>query len=52
MYREWENQNITHINRYPMHSPYGAYETVEKALSCNRTVSRYVQSLNGMWSLL
>lgn len=32
-----------------MHSPYGAYETVEQALTCDRTVSKYVQSLNGTW---
>jgi beta-galactosidase len=49
MNREWENQYITQINRYPMHSPYGVYETVEQALSCNRCTSKYVQSLNGMW---
>lgn len=49
MNREWENQYVTQKNRYPMHSPYGAYETVEQALSCNRYTSKYVQSLNGMW---
>ncbi|MDR3593713.1 glycoside hydrolase family 2 TIM barrel-domain containing protein [Clostridium sp.] len=49
MNREWENQYITQKNRYPMHSPYGVYETVEQALSCNRYISKYVQSLNGMW---
>lgn len=49
MNRDWENQHITQKNRYPMHSAYGAYETVEQSLSCNRSISRYVQSLNGMW---
>ena len=29
--RDWENQYITQKNRYPMHTPYGAYETVEQA---------------------
>src|SRR5947208_2800611 len=49
MNREWENQYITQRNRYPMHSPYGVYETVEQALSCNRTISKYVKSLSGVW---
>lgn len=47
--RDWGNPHITQRNRYPMHSPYGAYETVEQALTCDRNVSKYVQSLNGMW---
>jgi beta-galactosidase len=49
MKRDWENQHVTQKNRYPMHSPYGAYETVEQALSGNRSASKYVRSLNGMW---
>ena len=49
MNRQWENQYVTSKNRYPMHSPYGAYETVEQAKTCNRTASKYVKSLNGMW---
>ncbi len=49
MKKDWENQHVTQKNRYPMHSPYGAYESVEQALSSDRTSSKYVQSLNGMW---
>jgi len=49
MNREWENQYVTQRNRYPMHSPYGAYETIEQSLSCNRSISKYVKSLNGIW---
>ncbi|MGC6176875.1 glycoside hydrolase family 2 TIM barrel-domain containing protein [Lacrimispora sp. 38-1] len=49
MIREWENQYVTQRNRYPMHSPYGVYETVKQALEYDRTASKYVQSLNGMW---
>ena len=49
MNRDWENQYITQRNRYPMHSAYGAYETPQQALSCNRSISKYVQNLNGMW---
>lgn len=47
--RNWENQHITQINRYPMHSPYGAYESVSQALLCDRNASHFVMSLNGMW---
>lgn len=47
--RDWENPHVTQKNRYPMYSPYGAYETVEQALTCDRMISKYVQSLNGMW---
>ena len=47
--RDWENQYITQKNRYPMHTPYGAYETVEQALAGNRNASRFVMDLNGDW---
>lgn len=47
--RDWENQYITQKNRYPMHTPYGAYETVEQALAGNRSASRFVMDLNGDW---
>lgn len=46
---DWENQHVTQINRYPMHSPYGAYESVAQALECDRNASKYVKSLNGLW---
>ncbi len=46
---DWENQHVTQINRYPMHSPYGAYETVAQALDGDRNASKYVKSLNGVW---
>lgn len=47
--RDWENQHVTQINRYPMHVPFGAYETVEQALNYDRTASKYVVNLNGLW---
>ena len=47
--RDWENQYVTQRNRYPMHTPYGAYESVEQALSNNRNASAFVMSLNGLW---
>lgn len=46
---DWENQYITQRNRYPMHTPYGAYESIEQALDCDRNASCYVMSLNGLW---
>ena len=47
--RDWENQYVTQINRYPMHVPYGAYENFQQAITCDREVSKYVKSLNGIW---
>lgn len=49
MNNEWENQYVTQRNRYPMHSPYGAYESVQQAVNGERNSSKYVQSLNGNW---
>lgn len=46
---DWENQYVTQKNRYPMHSKYGAYESVSQALTCNHEISKNVQSLNGIW---
>ena len=39
--KDWENQYVTQRNRYPMHTPYGAYESVEQALSNNRNASAF-----------
>jgi len=46
---DWENQHVTQVNRYPMHSAYGAYENVEQALTGDKNVSKFVKSLNGIW---
>lgn len=46
---DWENQYVTQRNRYPMHTPYGAYESVSQALECDRNASAFVLSLNGLW---
>ena len=32
-----------------MHSPYGAYESIEQALGRDLSASRFVKSLNGIW---
>lgn len=47
--KDWENQYVTQINRYPMHVPYGAYENKEQALTCDLNSSKYVKNLNGLW---
>ncbi|GIO43367.1 glycoside hydrolase family 2 TIM barrel-domain containing protein [Paenibacillus apis] len=47
--REWENPQITQVNRMPMHEPYGVYESVEQALRGDRRESKYVKCLNGSW---
>lgn len=47
--RDWENPHVTQISRYPMHEPYGVYESVEQALSGDRKNSKYVHCLNGTW---
>ena len=49
--RDWEHQYVTQKNRYPMHTPYGAYETVEQALGGDRMASRFVTDLNGNWKI-
>ncbi|WP_169081793.1 glycoside hydrolase family 2 TIM barrel-domain containing protein [Paenibacillus sp. PL91] len=47
--RDWENPHVTQVNRYPMHEPYGVYESVEQALSGDRRKSKFVHCLNGTW---
>lgn len=47
---DWENPQVIEKNRELMHAPLGAYETADQARTCNRRLSRYVQSLNGEWA--
>jgi len=47
--RDWENQDVTQINREQSHSPWGAYATGEQALRCDRDNSANVLSLDGTW---
>ena len=46
---DWENINVTNINREPAHAPWGAYENEAQALSCDRTVSCWSKCLDGIW---
>ena len=47
--RDWENQDVTQINREQSHTPWGAYETGDQALRCDRDNSANVLSLDGAW---
>lgn len=47
--RDWENHHVTQINRRLSHSPWGAYESAEQALACNRELSANVLLLDGRW---
>ena len=46
---DWENLEVLSINRAPAHSRWGAYDTVEQALSCKIENSPNVISLNGTY---
>lgn len=49
---EYENQYLLQINREPMHSEWGVYESVKQALTCDRTASNAVQNIDGQWKFL
>lgn len=44
---DWENIDVPAVNRLPAHSRWGAYDTVQRALSCEYGSSPYLHSLNG-----
>ena len=46
---DWENIDVTSINREPCHSPWGAYENSSQAATCNRNISKWVSTLDGLW---
>ncbi len=46
---DWENIDVTAINRELSHSPWGAYESVSQAASCDRLSSKWSQTLDGQW---
>lgn len=49
---DWENQYVTQIGREPIHTPWGAYESEEQALTGNRELSKNSISLDGKWKFL
>lgn len=48
-FTEWHDLQINSINRFPMHTDFFAYESLEKALAGDRTASANFLSLNGDW---
>ncbi|NLT48177.1 MAG: beta-galactosidase, partial [Clostridiales bacterium] len=46
---DWENIDVTSINREQSHSQWGAYENAEQAGSCNQTISKWTKCLDGSW---
>jgi len=46
---DYDNINVSSINRELSHSPWGAYESETQALSCDRTKSRWSNCLDGVW---
>lgn len=47
--KDWENPAVFQRKRWSMHTPAGAYENAEQALTCNRNISRYTTCLDGVW---
>lgn len=47
--KDWENIDVTSINREQSHSAWGAYENAEQAMTCDRTISKWNGSLDGHW---
>ncbi|MDR2810059.1 MAG: DUF4981 domain-containing protein [Tannerellaceae bacterium] len=46
---EWQDPETNAVNRAPMHTHYFAYESAEKAVKGEKTVSDNFLSLNGPW---
>lgn len=46
---DWENLDVTSINRELSHSPWGAYESAEQAAGCDRAASHWTACLDGHW---
>jgi beta-galactosidase len=46
---DWENLDVTSINREQAHSPWGAYENAVQAGTCNLNSSKWMESLDGTW---
>jgi len=46
---DWENLDVTSINREQSHSPWGCYENSTQAVTCNPSISKWTESLDGTW---
>jgi len=45
----WDDPAVTSLNRAPVHSAWGAYESAEQAAGYNRSTSHHVSDLNGVY---
>ncbi len=46
---EWQDLQVNEINRYPLHTDFFAYETVQKALAGKKEQSENFMSIDGDW---
>ena len=46
---DWEDPVMIGMNKEPAHATLMPYESVDVALRCDRTASKYYKSLNGRW---
>jgi len=46
---EWLQPKVNHINRYPMHTNFFAYESEEAAIKGSKESSSNYLSINGLW---
>jgi len=46
---EWHNMQVNEVNRYPIHTSFFTYESLDKALAGDMKKSENYLSLNGTW---
>lgn len=46
---EWQDQQVNQVNRFPLHTSFFAYESMDKALKENKMQSENFLSLEGIW---
>ena len=48
-FKEWQDPNVNHVNRYPAHTNYFAFESMDAVENGKKNSKNYV-TLNGQWS--
>ncbi len=46
---EWRDMQVNEVNRYPIHTTFFTYESLDKALAGDKTKSANYLSLDGIW---
>jgi beta-galactosidase len=46
---EWQDQQVNQVNRFPLHTTFFAYESMDKAKNGDKTQSENYLSLEGTW---